>query len=766
MRRIVLLPLVLAAQAFANQPQAPAPFPLRVETLASPAAAGSAQPQLSVSSRGVLLSWIETAGSQATLRFAERTATGWSPARTAASGTDWFVNWADVPSVVRLADGTLAAHWLQKSASSTYAYDVRMSHSRDDGKTWSPSVTPHDDGTQTEHGFASLFQMPGSGLGAVWLDGRNMKGGHAGAGGEHGSGDMSLRFAAFDRNWKRTGDAALDLRVCECCPTAVAVTSEGPIVAYRDRSATEVRDIVVSRMDKGKWTEPRAIAEEGWVFPACPVNGPSLSARGRNVSAAWFQAKDNKPKAFVAFSSDAGRTFGTPIRLDQDGTLGRVDIELLPDGSAAAGYIDLTGNRAEFRVKRVQPDGSTSAPVTIASLANSRSSGYPRMALHGNELVFAWIDRDGGSFVRTATARLSAPGRVDVVATPNGGIQPQAVIDPAGTIHLLYFKGEPGGGDLFYVRRKAGDADFSAPLRVNSEAGSAIATGSVRGGQIALGRNGWVHVGWNGSRALERDGVKLTPMWYARLSPGGRAFEPQRPIGKQTKHLDGGGSVAADRAGQVHVVWHAAGLEEGEPNRRIYVATSADDGGRFAPEKAFTVEGGACGCCGVETFVDARARLQVLYRAAGAMIHRDAMWMTISAQGASVPVRLQPWELPACPMTTFAMAAANDAIVAVWETDQQVYSATLDPDRRTFGAVTAMAGTAKRKHPSVAINAAGDRLIAWAEGTAWARGGSVAWALRNQRGEQTDSAASAGVVPVWGLVSAIARPNGTFVIFH
>jgi hypothetical protein len=140
--------------------------------------------------------------------------------------------------------------------------------------------------------------------------------------------------------------------------------------------------------------------------------------------------------------------------------------------------------------------------------------------------------------------------------------------------------------------------------------------------------------------------------------------------------------------------------------------------------------------------------------------------MTISAQGASAPVRLQPWELPACPMTTFAMAAANDAIVAVWETDQQVYSATLDPDRRTFGAVTAMAGTAKRKHPSVAINAAGDRLIAWAEGTAWARGGSVAWALRNQRGEQTDSAASAGVVPVWGLVSAIARPNGTFVIFH
>jgi hypothetical protein len=411
MRKTFLLPLILATQTVAGQSPAPAPWPLRVETLVSPAASGSAQPQLSVSGRGVLLSWIETAGGTATLRFSERTATGWSAAQTAASGTDWFVNWADVPSVVRLADGTLAAHWLQKSGSGTYAYDVRLSYSRDDGKTWSPSVTPHDDGTQTEHGFASLFQLPGSGLGAVWLDGRNMKGGHGAAGGGHGSGDMSLRFAAFDRNWKRTGDAALDLRVCECCPTAVAVTSDGPIVAYRDRSATEVRDLVVTRLEKGKWTEPKAIAEEGWVFPACPVNGPSLSARGRNVAAAWFQAKDGKPKSFAAFSSDAGRAFGPPIRLDQEGTLGRVDIELLPDGSAAAGYIDLTGNRAEFRVKRVQPNGSASAPVTIANLANSRSSGYPRMAMHGNELVFAWIDRDGGSFVRTAIAQLSGTTR-------------------------------------------------------------------------------------------------------------------------------------------------------------------------------------------------------------------------------------------------------------------------------------------------------------------------------------------------------------------
>ena len=144
------------------------------ESLRTPALANSAQPQLSVSDRGVLLSWIERAGDLATLRFAERTASGWTEPRTIASGRDWFVNWADVPSALRLPSGVIVAHWLQKSGPDTYAYDVRLSYSKDDGKTWSPAFMPHQDGTRTEHGFASLFPM-GDGLGLVWLDGRNMK---------------------------------------------------------------------------------------------------------------------------------------------------------------------------------------------------------------------------------------------------------------------------------------------------------------------------------------------------------------------------------------------------------------------------------------------------------------------------------------------------------------------------------------------------------------------------------------------------------------
>jgi hypothetical protein len=346
-----------------------------------------------VSRRGILLSWIERTDTRATLKFSERTRAGWTEARTVASGTDWFVNWADVPSVVRLADGSLAAHWLQKSGPDTYAYDVRLASSKDDGLTWSASFTPHSDGTQTEHGFASLFQMPGAGLGLVWLDGRSKDA-------------MSIRFGSFDTSWNQKAEMPVDLRVCDCCPTAAAVTSDGPIIAFRDRSADEIRDIAVSRLENGSWTEPRPVHADGWKIPACPVNGPMLSARGRDVALAWFTVAEDEGRAFVAFSRDAGRTFGAPVRLDDGGSLGRVDVELMPDGSAVASWIEFADQRAQFRVRRVEPSGARSAATTVAGVEGSRASGYPRIARSGDEVLFAWTESQGGELrVQTAAAR-------------------------------------------------------------------------------------------------------------------------------------------------------------------------------------------------------------------------------------------------------------------------------------------------------------------------------------------------------------------------
>lgn len=376
-----------------------------IQPVPSPAAPGSSGPQLTVSDKGVLLSWIERSGTYAALKFAERTATGWTTPRQVAAGSDWFVNWADVPSVIRLADGSIYGHWLQKSGPATYAYDVRLARSTDDGKTFSPSFTPHTDGTKTEHGFASLFQMPGAGLGLVWLDGRAMhSSGHQGHGDPDG--EMSVRAAIYDPAGKPTSEGPIDLRVCECCPTTAAVTADGPIVAYRDRGASEIRDIYVSRYVGGKWTTPAAVHNDGWMIAACPVNGPALSANGRGVVIAWFTATGDQGRAFAAFSSNAGATFGAPVRLDDVSAIGRVDVQLLGDGSAVATWIEFADGRAQFKARRVDPSGQRGTAVAVAGMSAGRSSGYPRLARFGDELVFAWTEADNTPGVRTAVARL------------------------------------------------------------------------------------------------------------------------------------------------------------------------------------------------------------------------------------------------------------------------------------------------------------------------------------------------------------------------
>jgi hypothetical protein len=373
-----------------------------IERVDSPAgAADAAEPQMTHARGRTILSWLELAGRRSTLKFAERTATGWSEPRTVASGDDFMVNSADVPSVVVLADGTLAAHWFQENGPDPEAYNLLLSWSKDEGRTWSAPVNPHHDGVETQHGFASLFQAPRAGLGLVWLDGRAIT-----PDAPEGSGNMGLRAAIFERDGKQRNDSAVDTRVCECCPTAAAATSEGVIVAYRNRSANEIRDIYVTRLANGRWSTPDAVHNDGWRITGCPVNGPAISARGRDVVVAWFTAKDGPGRAFVAFSRDAGRSFSAPVRVDDASSLGRVDVELLADGSAAVTWIEFANERSEFRVRVVDRPG---ARGPAAKIADSGGTRYPRLTRFGNELLFAWTETDNDSpRVRTARALLPA----------------------------------------------------------------------------------------------------------------------------------------------------------------------------------------------------------------------------------------------------------------------------------------------------------------------------------------------------------------------
>ncbi|HKY04057.1 MAG TPA: sialidase family protein, partial [Blastocatellia bacterium] len=372
--------------------------------IASPAGPPSGEPNLFTAPDGrVFLSWIEKiSDNRHALRFSVRDKAGWSAPRTIAEGGDWFVNWADFPSMLALADGTLAANWLSKSGAGTYAYDVKISLSTDGGKTWSKPVTPHRDKTQTEHGFVSMFASPGRRVGAVWLDGRNFKSKE----GTHGHGaptdEMTLRYTTISADGKLSEEVLLDGRVCECCQTSAAQTSEGVVVVYRDRSEKEIRDIAIIRFAGGRWTAPETVHNDGWEIQGCPVNGPSVAADGRRVAVAWFTAAKDIPRVKVAFSEDAGASFSEPIQVDDGSPLGRVETLMLADGSAFVTWLERAEKGAEVRARRIRPDGAREKSIIVAESSAARSSGFPQMARSGNEIIFAWTEPGAVSRVQTA----------------------------------------------------------------------------------------------------------------------------------------------------------------------------------------------------------------------------------------------------------------------------------------------------------------------------------------------------------------------------
>jgi len=383
------------------------PETMLVEPLASPAGAGSQSPRLALTGDGnVVLSWLEQAGADSyELRYSTLEGDSWSPAAVLASGSDWFINWADFPAVVPIQDETWAAYWLVKRAGGTYAYDIALALSADAGASWSAPFTPHDDGTPTEHGFVSLFPWQGD-VGVVWLDGRNMQPDDGQGGNGHGVGAMSLRYARFTADGVPRAGGQIDDHVCECCQTAVAVGSAGPVLAYRGRTAEEIRDIEVRRFAGDGWSEPQTLGEDNWRIPGCPVNGPAIAASGDTVVVGWYAAPERQSRVAVAFSADAGATFSRPVIVDQDRLSGRVDVALLADGSAVLSWAARSEEGGgELRIRRVWPNGDTGPIQVVARGDVSRSAGFPQMVRSGEHLVFAWTEP--GEPSRVVTARLA-----------------------------------------------------------------------------------------------------------------------------------------------------------------------------------------------------------------------------------------------------------------------------------------------------------------------------------------------------------------------
>ena len=379
----------------------------------------------------------------------------------------------------------------------------------------------------------------------------------------------------------------------------------------------------------------------------------------------------------------------------------------------------------------------------------------------------------------SAAVSVDGASGITRISVPDDGIQPQVVVDDKGTIHLAYYKGDVAHGDLFYVKSSDQGASFSAPVPVNSQSGSAVAAGVIRGAQIAVGADRRVHVAWNGSGVAKPKGPlnpgqpsdsphNGTPMLYARSNTKGTAFERQRNLMRKTFALDGGGSVAVDRSGHVFVTWHGLDRAGKESDRRVWVARSGDNGETFPDERPASAQGtGSCVCCGLRTFVDSRGTLYGLYRSAAAEVHRDIYLLASSDKGeSSRSQKLHEWEIQACPMTSMSFAEGSGRVLAAWETEGQVYWAAVGKELSLAEPLAPAGPAERRKYPSLAVNSKGRTLLAWNEGASWGKAGTLAWQVFDGNDETAGNPGTGPALPKWSLAAAVALKDGSFRLIY
>ncbi|MFP6582173.1 MAG: sialidase family protein [Candidatus Hydrogenedentota bacterium] len=350
---------------------------------------------------------------------------------------------------------------------------------------------------------------------------------------------------------------------------------------------------------------------------------------------------------------------------------------------------------------------------------------------------------------------------IDILRTPNGGIQPRAAVDQQGTIHLVYFKSKGAGGNLFYATRAIDAPEWSEPIRVNTTDKNVPRTGSLSLAQIALGKSGRVHITWFDMRAEK--------YWYARTNDAKDAFKEQRNLVEENyRGVEAGAAITADGKGNVYLVWHAGNLSN-ESRRGVYLRKSEDDGDTFGPETQVDLDKkGVCGCCALSALVDHNNVLYISYRAAGKGVHRDMTLLKSTDGGENFSAQtINAWELASCPVTiTRVQAKLGGGAIVAFESREQAYFADVS-DLSNPVSVGLPPAVDRQKNAALAIAQDGSTLLAWAEGKSWSMGGRLHWQVFDSEGTPTGQKGQ-GVtdMPRTTIPEAVALPDGRFVILY
>lgn len=373
-------------------------------SLVNPADPGSLYPYLYSTGNSVYMSWLNKDDSWSTLNYSRYDGKSWSNSKTIASDSTWFVNWADFPSIIADNNSPIAAHWLNKKPGGPYAYDVNISTMDKNGQ-WSTAITPHIDSTATEHGFVSMIPWDKNSILAVWLDGRNTA---DRADDEYYNINyaMTLRGALISRKGEVLKRFLIDDAVCDCCQTSLTKTESGAVVAYRNRTGEEIRDIYTSSFNGERWSQPQAVFHDNWKIGACPVNGPKVTSEGSDVAVAWYTGSEDSTKVRLATSGDNGKTFSNPLLLNDHKALGRVDA-VIHNGTTYISWMENKKGKGILKLASVKNQKRIHA-LTVGHVNRSRRSGFPQMEAIKNRLIFAWTEVDSAS-MGVKTKELTLP---------------------------------------------------------------------------------------------------------------------------------------------------------------------------------------------------------------------------------------------------------------------------------------------------------------------------------------------------------------------
>ena len=351
----------------------------------------NAQPNLVSSNGSLTLSWISSKEeNKASLNYSRYMEGRWIKPQVIASGSDWFINWADFPAHAINQDLIITSH-LKKSASGKYTYDVVLNLQKLSGEKIKEDFLLNTDGVKAEHGFVSIIANNKKGFFITWLDGRNtiekkLDGDHK---------PMTIRFAEITDKGDVIKESELDASTCDCCQTSIAITNDGPIVVYRDRGEKEVRDIYSVKNINGTWEEPNVVHDDGWIINGCPVNGPKVAVNSKDLAIAWFTVSNDNPLVNVSFSKNNGNSFGAPLKVNDHDTIGRVDVSFLNDEEVIVSYMEVDDIGTYLRIKKVSFDGKISEPITISKIDGGRNTGVPQLEIIDSEIFIVWTILDG-----------------------------------------------------------------------------------------------------------------------------------------------------------------------------------------------------------------------------------------------------------------------------------------------------------------------------------------------------------------------------------